>query len=37
LEFSLSQVPQGKYFLYLHAEDTVSQSRGHIQTKLVVQ
>jgi VWFA-related protein len=37
LEFPLKDVPPGKYYFYLHAEDTVTKSGSHVQTPLVVQ
>jgi VWFA-related protein len=36
LEFSLDEVPPGKYLLYIHAGDLDSRARAHAQTMLVV-
>ncbi len=36
LEFSLENVPPGKYLLYIHAGDSDSGARAHVQTTLVV-
>ncbi len=36
LEFSLEEVPPGKYLLYIHAGDSDSGAMAHVQTTLVV-
>jgi VWFA-related protein len=36
LEFSLEEVPPGKYLLYIHAGDPDSGAMAHVQTTLVV-
>jgi len=36
MEFSLNDIPPGKYTLYLHAEDTTTQSVSYAQTALVI-
>jgi len=36
VEFSLANVPPGKYLLYLYAEETGTKSVSYIQTSLII-
>ncbi len=36
IEFALDDVPPGEFLLYIHAGDTASRAKAHVQTRLVI-